>query len=312
MQIKQFAALSLSPALDITLRVQNLAQEYNAVLHEQCEAAGKAVNVARVLHSFGVSCRTLVLAGTDNLHKYRARLAQDGLTCEFVETDGEIRENISVVQADDSLFRLARPGFNVTQEKLEAVRARLVPMVEPGTLFIAAGRNPRGVTGAQLCSLCDTARALGGALAVDTCSLTEQELFSIRPWLIKPNIEELEQLAGEKLTTKEAVLRAAERYRKNGVENLLISMGGEGALFCGEGGVFYAAVPRVHVKSTVGAGDSTLSGFIMAYAAGKPVEECVRIAASFGTASVLLDGTNPPKESDLRKIYPQVQVARLL
>ena len=311
MRIERFAALSLNPALDVTLRVENLAQEYNNVLHEQSEAAGKAVNVARVLHSYGTACRTLVLAGTDNLHKYRARLERDGVQCEFVETEGEIRENISVVQADDSLFRLARPGFVVTEEKLEQVRARLVPMVGPGTLLIAAGRNPRGVSGAQFCSVCDTVRGLGGALAVDTCSLTEQEIFALRPWLMKPNIEELEQMTGETLRTRERVLAAAERYRKNGVENLLISMGPDGALFCGEGGVFYARVPRVHVKSTVGAGDSTLSGFVMAYAAGRPIADCVRIAASFGTASVMLDGTNPPLESDLRVVYPQVEIETL-
>ena len=311
MKIERFTALSLNPALDVTLRVQNLEQEYNEVIHEQCEAAGKAVNVARVLHSFGVECRTLVLAGMDNLHKYRARLERDGICCEVVEAPGEIRENISVVQADDSLFRLARPGLIVSPEKLEEVRTRLVPMVRPGTLMVVAGRNPRGVSGGDFCSLCDTVRGLGGALAVDTCSITEEELFRVRPWLIKPNIHELEALAGQTLDTRDKLLKTAERYRKNGVENLLISIGEEGALYCGEGGVFHARVPRVHVKSTVGAGDSTLSGFLLAYAAGKQIGECVRIAASFGTASVLLDGTNPPRKEDLDVIYPQVEVMEL-
>lgn len=311
MKIKRFAALSLNPALDITMWIDGLDKEYNQVRREQCEAAGKAVNVARVLGAFDCECRTLIVAGEDNSHYYFERLKEDAITYEAITVPGLIRENISLVQPDGTLVRLARPGFTVDKAALERVRGQFAPYVAEGTLVVVAGKNPAGVAPEDFVAMCRSVKELGGTLALDTSSLHERDIFEIAPWIIKPNVEELELMTGETFGTLGQMTAALCRFHEHGVEHVLVSMGGDGLLYSGAGETLLAKVPSVTVKSTVGAGDNTLSGFLMAYAQGRALEECVRIAASFGTASVMRDGTNPARVQELREVYDKVKVSRL-
>lgn len=310
---ERFFALALNPALDVTLWAAGLEEEFNDIQREQCEAAGKAVNVARVLGSNGFSCPVLLLAGEDNRARYFKRLEQDGVPYEAVGLPGLIRENISLVVPGRPLIRLARPGFAVGREHLGLLWKKLAGYVGPGTMVIVAGKNPRGVTAEDFIGLCRRVQELGGLLALDTSSLSAPEVCRVRPWLIKPNRAELEWMVGRALPDNAAVREALTPFVQSGIAHILVSLGEEGLLYMGQKGeALLARVPRVPVKSAVGAGDNTLSGFLMAWHAGCPLEQCVRVAASFGTASVMRDGTNPARREDLRQVYPQVQVGPLL
>lgn len=119
-------------------------------------------------------------------------------------------------------------------------------------------------------------------------------------------------MTGRSCRTRVALCAALHGLHDGGVERVLLSLGGAGLLYSGaDGAVWYARVPEVPVKSTVGAGDSSLAGFLLAHRAGRPLEECVRIAASFGTAAVMIDGTNPPRRADLEWVYPRVELLPL-
>ncbi|MBC8546187.1 hexose kinase [Clostridiaceae bacterium NSJ-31] len=309
MSFNRIVTVSLNPALDITLWVSGLDREYNDVTNEQWEAAGKAVNVARVMHAYGSPVKAVLLAGEDNRKRYFDRLDREGIDYEAVLLPGETRENISLVQPDGSLLRLARPGFFVEAAHLDELKNRLRRLVGPGTLAVLAGRNPRGVGPEAFVELCAFLSGLEARLAVDTSSVGARELAAIRPWIIKPNLEELEGMTGRSCRTREDLCAALHGLHSGGVERVLLSLGGAGLLYSGaDGAVWYAQVPEVPVKSTVGAGDSSLAGFLLAHRAGRPLEECVRIAASFGTAAVMIDGTNPPRRADLEWVYPRVEL----
>lgn len=318
MKLEHFVTLSLNPALDTTLWVTGLDHEFNDVLREQQEAAGKAVNVARVLTSFGCPCKALILAGEGNRGRYFERLDEDNLDYEAVFLQGDIRENISIVKPDESLLRLTRPGFTVYEDHIERVKQHLSELITPGTLTVVAGKNPRGLSSEAFIEICAHIKSLGGILAIDTSSATEKDICTIRPWVIKPNIEELKMMTGEELDTREKLRAAFSRFHQSGVQHILLSLGSEGLVYsgypdsCGESPntprMFYAKVPHVRVKSTVGAGDCTLSGFLLAYRSNLNITECLRLAASFGTASVMIDGTNPPRADELEEVYPQVEV----
>ena len=317
MIIKNFVALSLNPALDITLWVTGLNKEYNYVTNEQHEAAGKAVNVARVLKAFKCDCKAIILAGSENKVRYFNRLDKDEIDYQTVFVNGETRENISVVSPDGSLIRLARSGFIIDEVSLIEIKKHLANFVNTGTVVVVAGKNPNGLDTPEFSALCSYIKGLGGELAIDTSSLKEGELCALRPWVIKPNLEELESMTGETLDSEGKILKAFARLHKAGVRHILLSVGGDGLYYFGAEHeaapkVLYAAVPQVKVKSTVGAGDSSLSGFLLAHKSGCDIMECVRVAASFGTASVMLDGTNPPRLEELEIIYPQVNVREIV
>ena len=163
--------------------------------------------------------------------------------------------------------------------------------MRPGDIVVFAGSLPENVSVQDYVELILAVKKAGVLVAVDSDLLSLEDYRRISPWLIKPNIHELRHIVDVKGTTIDDVAASARLLRDSGVENVLVSLGGNG-LVCIQGDrVVRAAVPRVEVKSTVGAGDSALAGFIVGHVKGYDLPECVRLAASCGTACAMRDGT---------------------
>ena len=141
---------------------------------------------------------------------------------------------------------------------------------------------------------------------VDTASLTAEELCALRPELIKPNFGELCAMTGRHPEGAEELKELLLGLLRRGVGEVLLSLGGEGMIYCGKGLCLRARVPRVEVRSTVGAGDNSLTGFLLARIEGLEPEECLRRAAAFGTASVQEEGTRPPRREEVLRLLPQI------
>lgn len=304
--------LSLNPAIDVTLWTQTLKpDEDNIVEDEQYDAAGKAMNVSRALRYYGVDSTALVLAGRHNLHRYEERLRAEKVNYRLVTVDGYIRENISIVQPDRSVTRLMREGFCVEYEAVDEIKAQLSQMVTEGALVVISGKLPRGISPKVLKMICGHIASLGGRIALDTSTLTLEDFYEIKPWIIKPNYAEACQLAGEELASEKALEDFGREVNAHGIDNCLISLGGEGLIHTCAESVTRVLVPSVDVISAVGAGDCTLAGFIMSVQQGLSVERCLRVAAAFGTAACLTEGTNPPPKLATANIIQQLKLKKL-
>lgn len=306
--MEKLICLALNPALDVTLFVKKMDPEYSPVLRESTEAAGKAVNIARTAHRFGLDAPAVILLGRENREKYLQRLREDGVRAMVAEAPGETRENTLVCAADGGFLRLARPGFFAGEEELCQVERLLLPLLSPGTWLAASGRLPRGVSPARFAALCRRAAAQGARVSVDTASLTAEELLDIRPALIKPNFEELCAMTGRRPQSAGEIKTLLQGLVSRGIEQILISLGEEGMILCEEGLCLRARVPQVEVRSAVGAGDNSLTGFLLACIEGCPPEECLRRAAAFGTASVQEEGARPPRPEEVARLLPQVEI----
>ncbi len=308
----RIVTLSLNPSIDVTLWVDRLRMgEENSVAEEACEAAGKAVNVARALHNYGMRPVNIILAGRHNRQRFETGLRREGLDCRLVEVEGYTRENLSIVQQDGSITRLMREGFAVPYEALVAVEEMLAKEVSPGTLVILSGSLPGGITPRLLRRICDGIAAAGGRVALDTSSVTEEDLAAIRPWAIKPNRAELCGYAGRPLETLDEMVAYGRHLVELGVEHCLVSLDKEGVLYLGEEKVIQVQVPEVDVVSQIGAGDSCFAGFIVGMSQGKPLEQAVCGAAAMGTAACLCTGAEPPKKLATASILMRLQCQEL-
>jgi 1-phosphofructokinase len=146
-------------------------------------------------------------------------------------------------------------------------------------------------------------RDTGARIAVDTSEEPLRALLaggsSGAPDLLKPNSEELASLAGvpeEEIVADPAVALAAVRtLHERGVAEVLLTLGGDGAvLSTADGGLWSASPPPITVRSTVGAGDSSLAGYVLADLAGAPPAERLRTAVAYGAASASLPGSAVP------------------
>lgn len=306
--MEQLVCLALNPALDVTMFVRRMDPEYSPVLRESTEAAGKAVNIARTARRFGLDAPAVLLLGRENREKYLQRLREERVRAAVAQAPGETRENILVCAEDGSFLRLIRPGFFAGEEELCQAEGLLLPLLSPGTWLAASGRLPRGMSPARFAALCRRAAAQGARVAVDTASLNAQELLELRPALIKPNFEELCAMTGRRPQSAGELRELLRGLVSRGIERILLSLGEEGMVLFGEGICLRARVPRVQVRSAVGAGDNSLAGFLLAAVEGCRPEECLRRAAAFGTASVQEEGARPPRPEEVARLLPQVEI----
>jgi fructose-1-phosphate kinase PfkB-like protein len=148
-------------------------------------------------------------------------------------------------------------------------------------------------------------------VALDSQTFGAAEILSLKPWLIKPNEEEIEALVGHPCPDLPSRIEAADTLYAGGICNVLLSLGGNGALYVGESGRFRIEVPAISPLSTIGAGDSTLAGFLSAYAEGLDGVACLARACAFGSAACLEPGTNPPRPDSVDRMTDAIRVLPL-
>ena len=145
-------------------------------------------------------------------------------------------------------------------------------------------------------------------LVLDSGALTREDLVFLRPALIKPNEEEVAAYVGHPVGTLTDAVSGARALASEGIANVMVSFGGEGALLVASGHTFIARPPKITPASTVGAGDSSIAGFLCAAAKEEPAMECLRTAVAFGTAACLTEGTNPPERDAVARILSHVEI----
>jgi 1-phosphofructokinase len=304
----KITTLTLNPAYDVHVKIENfLTGRENLADSVIRDIGGKGINISRALNANGVVNRAIILLGKENAADFRAGLISEKLDFIEVGIAGRIRENITIHPENGAETRLSFRGFECPPGMLSEIE-RFIDAGE-GDIVTFTGSLPVGMTPAEAeCFLCGL-RKRGVRLVIDSKSITLDSLKRIKPWLIKPNIEEIMQYIGE--TDKSILPEIAAKLHNDGIENVMISLGDDGAILATCGGIFRAIVPKVDALSTIGAGDSSIAGFISAFVSGKNAAEMLRTAVSFGTAACLTDGTNPPRSEDIGHICSQVKLIRL-
>ena len=152
----------------------------------------------------------------------------------------------------------------------------------------------------------------GAKVILDADGELLAEGLKASPYLIKPNNHELSALMGEKLGTPEELKEAAlDLMKKYDIAKIVISMGGEGALYITEEETLYAEGLKVPVKSTVGAGDSVVAALAISEESGKSIEDTVRLSTATGAANVMCSGTQAAEYDVIKNLIPKVVFRKL-
>lgn len=301
--------MTLNPAYDVHAFAESFAPHCENLAHIQSrEAGGKGVNISRALYSGGTPNTAIIVLGKDNGNDFKVALA--GKDCVFLEKEGRIRENLTLHCANAPETRISFTGFNVDDSILAEVLANM--SVEEDTIITFTGRIPAGVSKEKAKDFLKQLRSKGARIVLDSKSFTTEDILEIQPWLIKPNQEEISEYLGCDVRTPEQALEKAAVFSQCGIVNAMVTLGEHGAVLLSGGKAYKATFPAVNAISTIGAGDSTIAGFIAATYAGKPVDQCLQTAVAYGTAACLTAGTLPPRREDIEKIYTQVNVKEVI
>ena len=171
------------------------------------------------------------------------------------------------------------------------------------------GRVADGMAVADVSNMLRKCAEKGAKIVVDSRSFSLQDLKNLNPWLIKPNQEEISAYLGREIRSLEETLAEAKALHADGIANVMISMGGDGALLVCQAGAFIAVPPKVVVKSTIGAGDSAIAGFT-ACPSQRP-EDRLQWAVAYGSAACMAEGTLPPEPKNVQTILGNIQLKKL-
>lgn len=282
--------VTLNPSLDYIVEVENLTVgATNRTAYEQMLPGGKGLNVSFVLKNLGFDTTALgFLAGFvgDEIER---RVARCGVTTEFQKLEaGCSRINLKVRNVDGTEINGMGPA--IPEEKVQELMKRL-DVLQADDILVLAGSIPSSmpptIYSDIMKRLCDNAKRNAGPLVVvDATKNLLLNVLEYHPFLIKPNHHELGELFGVTLTTREDVVPYAKKLQEQGARNVLISMGGLGAVLLDEqGGVYLSAAPEGKVVNSVGAGDSMVAGFLAGWLEKKEYQHAFYMGLAAGSAS---------------------------
>ncbi len=299
--------LTLNPAFDVHCQTESfeLYKESLADITET-DAGGKGINISRALCEFDIPNTAYVVLGNDNGADFEAKLKNYGLNYQALKIDGRIRENITIHTENTPETRLSFRGFSATDNLIDELEERVLNELQDDTYIVFAGSVPQGISKERILKFLNNLKEKGVKLIIDSKSITKEDLLSLKPYLIKPNEEEVSAYIGHNAETFEDCIEGAKFLNEKGIENAMISLGKKGAMTVTDGKVYLAKPPAVNIVSTIGAGDSSIAGFLYAKYNKKDTFECLKTAVAFGTAACLTKGTNPPEKADVEKIIKNV------
>lgn len=300
--------LTLNPSVDYIVKLDKDVQigELNRSTSETKFPGGKGINVSRVLHRMGVKSKALGFVGGFTGHYIENYLHNESIETNFVKVEEDTRINIKLKTGKETEINAKGPAIH--SESFEKLKG-IVRSLTAEDILVLAGSIPFSLPGTTYEELVKICAENGTAFVVDAEGDLLMKVLPYKPILIKPNHHELGDLFGTALSTPEEVIPYAKKLIELGAQNVIVSLAGDGAVFVNENYVFVSSVPKGEVKSSVGAGDSMVAGFLAKYVKVQDIAESFQYSVASGSATAFsLDLCTKEKVEEL---LPQVEVRQI-
>lgn len=305
--------VTLNPALDKTATVENLRLDsVNRISELRVDPGGKGINVSKVVRELGAKTVAIALLGGHTGTMLRNMLAELGIECKVLEVEGETRTNLKIKDpALKTNTDINEPGPEVTDEQLRGMLDGLVGEVSSGDIVVLSGSLPRGAAADTYKVWVAALKKTGAKVYLDADGDKLVRGIEAKPDLIKPNEIELGAMMGRTLDADEKIVEAARELIDGGLDRVMVSMGGAGALYVARDVTIKANPVKVPVGSTVGAGDSVVAALAYAQDKGLSLEDTMRLAMATGAANVMQSGTQAAPRELVDSLIDKVVVTRL-
>lgn len=308
------ATLTLNPCIDRTVTVDSFHYgETNRADKVQTDICGKGINVSGVLKNLEQETMCFGFCPKEDKEKLQGFLDSRSIPCEFVETEGGLRVNLKIFDASKGILtEVNEKGMTVSGEAFSLLTEKAEEVFEKASVLVLSGSVPPGVPSDIYRIFTEKALKKGIRVILDASGELLKEGIKGKPYLIKPNMEELEELFGRKFEKDEEILKAAESIVESGVSYVCISMGKRGAFLVGkEKAIFSPALP-VSVKGIQGAGDSLVAGMCMAIEQEADMETMLRFAVAAAGGSLLREGTKLCEKQEFEKFLKEVKIVPVI
>lgn len=291
--------ITFNPSIDYLVSVDQFkVGEVNRTTQEYILPGGKGINVSIVLKNLNVESVPLGFIAGFTGQEIKRRIENDfKIKTHFIDVNnGYSRINFKMKSDQES--EVNGNGPMILDQHLNELYQQLNNL-KSGDILVLSGSIPKDVTDNIYCEIMDYLKEKDIDIIVDATGNLLLKVLEYKPFLIKPNNHELEEMFHVKLFGKKDIIKYAKKLQNMGAKNVLISMAGDGALFvCQNGKVYFSEAPKGTVKNSVGAGDSMVAGFIAGYKNTKDYIQAFRMGVATGSASAFSEDLATKNEVD--------------
>ena len=280
---------TLNTAIDMFIEMEDfLPDKVNRSIYDEFQPNGKGVNISIILNKLGTPSTALGYIAGFSGHYIQDELKKMGINTDFTEVDGVTRIN-AFVKSNQGEYKIVNSGPEITDIKIDELLNKIAGFTKEDVLFVS-GSLPKGVEPSILVAIAKHAADIGFRLILDISHPILSELVHYQPYLIKPNDEELQNLFPEdNLDSEQAIIHAARKLLDKGCQNILVSMGGQGAYFVNKESSLYCPAPKGEVVNTACAGDTTLATFYITLQTNT-AEAALKKAVAAGSSTAFRSG----------------------
>lgn len=297
--------ITFNPALDYVIKVQNLKEgKINKSKDEYIFPGGKGINVSIVLKTLGQETTAMGFISGFVGKEIENQVQKYGVKTDFIEVENDnSRINVKILEEGQETAINAR-GPYIEQKYLELLYKKLEIIKNEDTLVLS-GSVPNGVSSNIYEKICQRLENKNIKIVVDSTGELLLKTLKYKPYLIKPNQQELEEIFGIKISSQDEALEYAEQLQAKGAQNVIVSLGSDGAVLLDENGYSYKmkALNTKNAINTVGAGDSMIAGFLAGHEMYNNYEKSLQmgVAAATATTNTLFLATKDKIEDVLNK-----------
>jgi len=306
-------SLSLNPAIDLTYEVSNTLQhdKKTRALSTKFDPGGTGINVGRALEKFRAKSHTCCITAGIMGDFFESMLRQELSHVITLRVEGETRINTTLVQQHPQCqFEINASGAEISAHQLETLINQFIQLCGTG-IGILTGSLPPNAPANTYQDICSQLQNQGGHAIIDATPEVMKYALQSNPFLIKPNLHELEALQDKKLTSIEKIAIEARLLNQRGSKYVCVSLGEKGAILSCLENSYYCKAPQITVNSTVGAGDSLVAGLAYAFASNYPPEQALKFAVACGAGTAMQPGTQLFYPEDLASLSDQLSIKAL-
>jgi len=312
-----FLCVSPNPAIDKRLALPSFAPgEVMRAQTAQSFPGGKSTHVAMVLRTLGEAPHWIGPCGGASGSELVEGLAGLGIEAHPSPTHQRTRTNLEIIEDNGRITEIREPGAAPSLAELASFESACKIFFEQGRETMSAifsGSLPDDTGPGLYARLIGMARDNGCRTFLDTSGAPLRLGLAAHPYFVKPNRDEAASLLGEPINSLRAAGMAVRKIVSHGARRAALSLGAEGLLYCAgrTAPVLFAASLALHVRSTVGCGDSALAGFAKAIASNSPPEETLRLAAACAAANCVAESPGAARATDIKNFQAKIRVQTL-
>lgn len=305
----KIATFTLNPAYDLVgFCPQIELGDVNLVKTTGLLPAGKGINVAKVLRDLGDDLTVGGFLGSVNRDGFTSLFGDLNIIDKCQTVEGRTRINVKLTEKNSQVTDLNFSGFAITPTDWSKFVEESLNWLVDFDMVVISGSLPEGVNLDDFTNWIKQVKNICPKIIFDSSREALVAGLKAQPWLIKPNDKELEILVGRPLPTIDDIKNAALDLVKQGIENVIVSLGSKGALWVTDNEAWIAKPPKCEVVSTVGAGDSMVAGLVHGLLAENSIKDTLVFASGVAALSVGQAGVGVPDKAKLNAILERIEV----